>query len=145
MRSKKFIGIIFLLAIIIILIMFTNPPESPEEPGDVGFPKELIEPCIDKEEGDVCIINGTMSREESRCGYVDDLLVCFPHRMPPPHEFSGERPDMGEIQVKMLEACEDKGEGDSCTIEGPAGEEEGTCSFRDSELVCMIERPDGIR
>ena len=77
-------------------------------------------------EADVCVIEGTMSKEESRCGYVDDHLICFPHRMPPPREFSGEQPDMGEMQVKMIEACEDKSEGDGCTVEGLMGEEEGT-------------------
>ncbi|MBU0979630.1 MAG: hypothetical protein KJ709_02395 [Nanoarchaeota archaeon] len=48
---------------------------------------------------------------------------------------------LAEMQQGMMETCQGKAEGDTCTIETPRGAMEGTCGFHDAQLACTIERP----
>lgn len=55
-------------------------------------------------------------------------------------------PEMSEeMQQKMIEACQDKNEGNECVLEDPRGETTGTCKISEDSLVCTIERPMGRR
>ena len=130
---RHIIGITLFLLIIVAIILFTGIPDSDEKLKPRDVPKELTDPCVGKEEGDICVVEDFSGSEESFCGYMDDTLVCFPHRMPP---------NGGDMDEKMLEACDDKDEGDSCTIVGPMGEENGICTPRYDGLFCMVERTD---
>lgn len=137
--ERHIIGAMALLAIICAIVLFLGVPNSPEKMPPRDIPKELVDPCIGKEEGDSCTIEGFGGTEESHCSYLDDTLVCFPHRMPPDGGAGGGAPGMGDMQARMLEACEEKDEGDSCTIEGPMGEEEGECTPTNEGLSCILE------
>ena len=93
MYSKRHvIGIIVLLLILGLILFFSGPPAPPEKPKPKSLPNELIEPCIGKEEGDSCTVEGLSGNEENYCQYVDEELVCFSHRMPPSGESEGEMP-----------------------------------------------------
>jgi hypothetical protein len=81
--KRHIIGILVLLAIIAALIALFGTPKPLKKPELGELPKELVQACADKEDGDVCTVRGFNGTEESRCEYLDDTLVCFPHRMPP--------------------------------------------------------------
>jgi hypothetical protein len=42
-----------------------------------------------------------------------------------------------EMNTQMSDACEGKNEGDSCTIQSPMGEEQGTCTLINDNIICM--------
>lgn len=67
------------------------------------------------------------------------VMEDMPQRDMPPDEAMDDR------FAQAIEACNELSEGDSCTTEGPMGEEEGTCTFINEELSCMMERPDRMR
>lgn len=49
---------------------------------------------------------------------------------------------MDERQQQMMDACDEKNEGDVCQFPAIMGSEmEGTCKYQDEEMVCMIDRP----
>ena len=57
-----------------------------------------------------------------------------------------ERQAFMEERMRLgAEACEERIEGDSCTMTSPRGEMQGTCNLRDDVLSCMPERPEGGR
>ena len=45
-----------------------------------------------------------------------------------------------EREQQAQDACVGKAEGDSCSIENPMGQMEGTCTQLDNKLVCFNER-----
>jgi len=61
----------------------------------------------------------------------------------PPGEMDPERQAMFEqMQEKAQAACQDMQEGDACTMEGPRGEMQGTCTLMEDALSCRPEMPD---
>ncbi|MBN1644572.1 hypothetical protein JW851_00840 [Candidatus Woesearchaeota archaeon] len=46
-----------------------------------------------------------------------------------------------ETQQKSLDACAGKNEEDQCQIEGFRGSINGTCQFKENDLICFFERP----
>lgn len=52
------------------------------------------------------------------------------------------RPSFEEAQQRLLEACNGKIEGNSCSFTGSRGEETGICNIQEEQLVCL---PEGFR
>lgn len=45
-----------------------------------------------------------------------------------------------EMRQNSIDACSNRSEGDSCTIDSPRGQREGTCKTVDNQLICVSER-----
>lgn len=47
-----------------------------------------------------------------------------------------------EMMQNMISTCDEKTEGDTCTVKGIRGEMQGTCTQQQENLVCLMQKPE---
>lgn len=158
---KKILGIVLVAVFLMGLIMLagcaarqhqdqTSPQEPPfagdRVPGErMGFnPEErqaMLEQaktaCQDKQENDTCETESPRGKMPGKCNSMNDTLSCRPEGM---NRGPGDRNAMfQQMQENAAAACQDKTEGDACTMQNPRGEMPGTCKTQEGKLVCSPE------
>ena len=118
--------------------------------------------CVDKAEGDVCAMQGSVGNLTGTCRMREGNLTCSPDFIgrqgpcgsPPLRlEQFGERNGsmMNLTHEEKLESrmqaakasCENKVEGDVCAIQGPQGKElTGECMAQGNDFMCRLLRKE---